>query len=195
MRHGVIDTGGQRLAGHTPGLALSAEGRGQVRRLAVRLQATPVTVVCSSPVQRAIETATMIAAALRLTPQVDAMLDEVAFGTWEGQSFEALSSEPGWRQFNQFRTTTLMPGGGSLLQVQARAVSWMGTQAATRPEATIVAVSHADVIRAAVAACAGISLDLALRLEIAPASISEIRMNEHALIIRRLNDTAHLEPA
>ena len=126
---------------------------------------------------------------------MDPALDEVAFGPWEGQTFEALSSEPGWRQFNQFRTTTLIPGGDSLLHVQARVTGWMATLVSARPDATIVAVSHADVIRAAAAACLGVSLDLALRLEIAPASISEIRMNEHALVVRRLNDTAHLEPS
>jgi probable phosphoglycerate mutase len=194
VRHGAFDAG-PRLAGHTPGLALSTEGRGQVRRLATRLQATAAGVVYSSPVQRALETATLIAAALRLAPQIDAALDEVAFGTWQGQTFEALSLQPSWRQFNQFRTTTLMPGGGSLLQVQARVTAWMAAQASARPDATVIAVSHADVIRAAAAACLGVSLDLALRLEIDPASVSEIRIDEHAVIIRRLNDTAHLEPA
>jgi ribonuclease H / adenosylcobalamin/alpha-ribazole phosphatase len=176
-------------------VALSAEGRGQVRRLATRLQSIAIAGVFSSPVQRALETATMIASVLRLAPQVDAALDEVAFGTWQGRTFDDLSSDPHWRQFNQFRTTTLMPGGGSLLQVQARVTGWMAAQAFARPDATVIAVSHADVIRAAVAACLGISLDLALRLEIAPASVSEVQMNEHALIVRRLNDTAHLEPA
>jgi ribonuclease H / adenosylcobalamin/alpha-ribazole phosphatase len=140
------------------------------------------------------ETATLLGAGLRLPVQTESALEEVDFGDWTGARFEDLASVPAWRQFNGFRTTTLMPGGHSLLEVQARVVGWMAAQAATQPEAVVLAVTHADVIRSALAACAGISLDLALRLEIAPSSISEVRLGPESLVIGRINDTAHLEP-
>jgi broad specificity phosphatase PhoE len=194
VRHGVFETANERLAGRTPGLALSADGRSQVRRLAARLHSTMIAGVFTSPVQRAMETAALLASALRLPLQMEPALEEVDFGDWTGATFQDLAALPLWQQFNRFRATTPIPAGDSLLDVQARITTWMARQASTHPGAILLAVTHAEIIRSAVAACAGISLDLALRLEIAPSSVSEIRLGADNLVIGRLNDTAHLEP-
>ncbi len=66
---------------------------------------------------------------------------------------------------------------------------------ARMPEPTTVFVavfSHGDVIRSAVAYFAGVPLDLFLRLEIRPASISSVRFYEDALQILGVDDTGDL---
>jgi broad specificity phosphatase PhoE len=193
VRHGVFETAGERLAGRAPGIALSADGRSQVRRLATRLHSTAIAGVYTSPVQRAVETATLLASALRVPLQTDPALEEVDFGEWTGATFHALGDVPLWQQFNRFRTTTPIPAGESLLDVQTRVIGWMTGLASTHPGTILLAVTHAEVIRSAVATYAGISLDLALRLEIAPSSITELRLGAGAPVIVRVNDTAHLE--
>jgi probable phosphoglycerate mutase len=193
VRHGLFEGIEGRLAGRSPGVSLSVQGRNQARRVARRLSALAIDAIYSSPVQRATETATVIAEALGLPVQAEPAIEELDFGRWTGQTFDELSSDSDWRTYNQFRSAAPLAGGGFLLDVQARVIAWMAARARSAPETTLVAVSHADVIRCALAACAGISLDLALRLEIAPASISEIRIGEHQLLIRRINDRAHLE--
>src|SRR5699024_3901639 len=115
-----------------------------------------IAAVYSSPVRRAVETAAVLAEQRGCALQVDAALDEVEFGDWTGRSFEELRFDPAWHAFNTHRTSSLIAGGGSMLDVQARALAWVVRTAAAHPGATVVAVSHADVIRAVLAGCAGI---------------------------------------
>jgi hypothetical protein len=55
-------------------------------------------------------------------------------------------------------------------------------------------VSHADVIRAVVCGCLGMSLDLMSRLALDPASITRVALGGEAPRLIALNDTAHLRP-
>jgi broad specificity phosphatase PhoE len=61
----------------------------------------------------------------------------------------------------------------------------------------VVAVSHGDPIRLALAHYAGVHLDHFQRLEVAPASVSAVAVGDHAPTVLRVNDTgdlAHLFP-
>jgi broad specificity phosphatase PhoE len=60
--------------------------------------------------------------------------------------------------------------------VQARVVEWLDLARERHRGATIAAVSHADVIRAALCHYAGISLDHFLRPEVAPASVAALEL-------------------
>jgi len=192
IRHAAADGVDGRLAGRTPGLCLSSEGRRQRDRLRARLAGRSITGVYSSPVRRAVETASALASG-EDGVKVDTALDEVEFGDWTGRTFEELQLDALWRDFNTHRTTTLIRGAGSMLDVQARALAWIVRTAAAHAGATIVAVSHADVIRSILAGCAGMSLDLALRLEIGTASISSLSLSTDGPRIDCINDSAHLE--
>ncbi len=193
IRHGDVPGVHDRLNGRLP-IRLSDVGCVQARRLATRVQREPVTAIYSSPTRRAAETAEIMAGVLRLPVCVDEALEEVDFGRWTGRSFEELASDSQWRAFNNRRTLSSVGGGDTMVAVQARIVGWIAAMAASQEDATIVGVSHADVIRAALAGCAGMSLELSLRLDVAPASISEVAVGDEVRI-RRINDTAHLEDA
>lgn len=75
-----------------------------------------------------------------------------------------------------------------MLEVQTRAVSELLQIARRDTHCAIVVVSHADVIKAALAYFLGIPLDLAYRLEIGLASISIVRLSvveAHVVAINR----------
>jgi probable phosphoglycerate mutase len=57
------------------------------------------------------------------------------------------------------------------------------------PEGTVLVASHADVIRAVVAAILGVPLDNVERFEIAPASISVVDAAEGWTQLKLLNET------
>src|SRR5919198_923380 len=57
------------------------------------------------------------------------------------------------------------------------------------PGAVVVAVSHGDVIRSLVAHYAGMPIDLLLRLEISPASVSAVRLEAHGPRLLWINAT------
>jgi probable phosphoglycerate mutase len=58
---------------------------------------------------------------------------------------------------------------------------------ARHPGATIIAVSHADPIKAAAAQAVGAPLDLFQRIVIAPASVTAIAYGSHGPLVLTLN--------
>jgi broad specificity phosphatase PhoE len=117
----------------------------------------------------------------------------VEVGDWTGLTFDELQTRPEWRRFNTVRSLTRIPGGELMLEVQARIVSELECLRQRHPEQVVAVVSHGDVIKGAVAHCAGVPLDLFQRIEIAPASVSVLRLGDHGPYIQRVNDTGSLE--
>jgi probable phosphoglycerate mutase len=178
IRHGSTDLAGHTLAGRAAGVHLNAHGRAQAERLAERLAATPIQAVYSSPLERARETAHPLAARLRLTVTIDAAINELDFGDWTGRRIADLDSSaaPGWKPFNTFRSGTRAPGGEHMAEAQRRMVGALEQLRARHPGQHVALVGHADPIRATLAYFLGAPLDLMLRIEISPASISVIEL-------------------
>lgn len=174
IRHGHTDAIGRRLVGRTPGVHLTADGREQAVRLVETLRARPIAAIVSSPLERALETAEPLARSRGLAITTDDDLIEVEFGAWTGLTFEELARLPEWVRFNTHRAAADVPGGERPTEVQARIVAAMDRLRQRHPGQTIAAVTHADVIRAAVLHYAGASLDMVHRIEINPASITAV---------------------
>lgn len=75
-----------------------------------------------------------------------------------------------------------------MLEAQARAVGALERIRERHPSGTVAVVSHGDILRAVVAHYIGASLDLLHRFEIAPASITTIRVSEHGAVLLRMNE-------
>ena len=187
IRHGHTEWIGKALAGHTPGVALSAAGRDQAAALPSRIAQYPIRAVYSSPLQRTIETATPLAAALGLEVRTSDRLIEVNFGEWTGKTMAELDGDPLWQRFNGLRSITRAPGGDGMLDVQSRMVDELETLRRAHPSETVAVVSHQDSIKAALAHYLGIPLDLFHRFEIGPASVSELRLAEWGPQIASVN--------
>src|SRR4051794_21689265 len=149
VRHGQTDAIGRYLAGTAEGTPLNATGQAQARRLAERLGHLRLSAVFSSPLLRSRDTAAPVADARGVPVQIVEQLTEVGFGEWTGRSFQSLEEDSEWRRFNTIRTLVRPPGGELMLDVQRRAVSALLDLAASNESATILVVSHGDVIRAA----------------------------------------------
>lgn len=115
-------------------------------------------------------------------------------GEWAGSSFEELGGQAEWRRFNALRSMTRPPGGELMLETQARVVTELECLRRRHPEQVVAVVSHADVIKAAISHLAGAPLDLFHRIEIAPASVSVVGLDENAVRIQRVNDSGSFEP-
>ena len=114
-------------------------------------------------------------------------LAEFEFGEWTGRRFGDLDADPRWQWFNRVRSVTRAPGGELMLEVQQRAVSALLGVAVTFPNACIAAVSHGDVIRAALMFFLGIPLDLVHRFDVSPASVSIVTLDVNGPVVRRVN--------
>ncbi len=184
--HGLVD---RVLCGRMPGVHLAEAGRAQAARLAQRVRrATPIALY-TSPQPRARETAEAIGAACGLRPEVADALDEIEFGDWTGRPFADLEADARWRRWNTERCTARPPGGEAMHEAQGRMLRWTERLAARHPGAVVVAVSHADVIKAALMAHLGLALEAHWRLEVATASLSALELWEGGGRVRFINET------
>ncbi|MHB9030196.1 MAG: histidine phosphatase family protein [Candidatus Latescibacterota bacterium] len=191
VRHGLTDMVDRAIAGRTPDIHLNEQGRLQAEHLVKRFKGIPIDFICSSPLERALETAAPLAKERGLEVRICGGLNEIDFGDWTGWEAPRLNGER-WEQFNAFRSGTRIPRGEMMLEVQSRMISELEKAAGELPEGSIVVVSHSDPIKSVVAHFAGIPLDLFLRLEISPASVSVVTVNRWGPWIARINDTGEL---
>jgi probable phosphoglycerate mutase len=164
---------------------LNSLGQEQAEHLAERVSRLPIEAVFSGPLERVQETAAPIARRFNLQVQTAEEFTEFDTGEWTNRSFTELAEIPLWRQFNSFRSATRPPGGELMLEVQVRVLQKMRE---IREQHQFVAiVTHGDVIRAAAAHFLGMQLDLFLRIEFDPASLSIIEWGDDFAHVRLLN--------
>lgn len=188
IRHGEKACDPDLLTGRATGVALSEEGRRQAARLATRLAPAGLRCVLSSPLERAQETAEPIAQATGLPVEISAALDEMNFGEWTGRRCAELEGDRTWERFNRFRSGTRIPGGETMVEVQARFVGEMLRWRDAVGVGAVAMVSHGDPIRAALIYFAGGMLDAWERFEISPASITTIVLGKDGVRIAGVND-------
>ena len=86
-------------------------------------------------------------------------------------------------------STFRFPGGESFSEMQHRIVSTLDRLRAAHPGGTIVCVSHADPIKAAVAHALGTHLDLFQRIVISTCAISVIAWSRGGPAVLAVNST------
>ncbi|MCX7620458.1 MAG: MSMEG_4193 family putative phosphomutase [Acidimicrobiales bacterium] len=175
VRHGHTPTTGRVLPGRRAGLHLSDKGHQQAATVAERLAAIRnIAAVYSSPLERTRQTAAPIAKALGLRVQIQAGLTECDFGSWTGKSLAALRRTAAWERVQRYPSGFRFPNGESFAEMQQRIVGTIQALTERHPGKTVVAVSHADPIKAAAAHALGAPLDLFQRIVISPCSVTAI---------------------
>ena len=174
VRHAPTLETGKTLYGRLPGHSPSAKGREMAAGVAERLSAVKVAAVYASPMERAMETAEAIASRQRKPVLPHEGLMEVDYGRWAGRSLRSLYALKAWRVVVTTPSRVRFPDGESLLEAQTRIVKTCHDLAARHRNQTILAVSHADMIKAAVSHYLGQPLDLFNRIAVAPASVAVI---------------------
>jgi broad specificity phosphatase PhoE len=157
--------------------------------LAGELAGLEPAAVYTSPLGRAAETAQAVAAPHGLTPVTMNDLREIDFGEVEGVQFEdypptlqaALLNTPG---------TVRFPGGESYEQLRARVVAAVEEIVLRRAGATVVAVSHAGAIRAALATWLSVPADAAFRIDQSYGSVNVVDWLDGAPFVRLVNGRA-----
>jgi len=193
IRHALTDATGKRLSGRTRGIHLSEAGRDQARVLASRLDPLPISAAYTSPLERCVETARPFASARGLDVLVEPRLIEVAYGTWTGRSMGQLTRTTLWKQVQSSPSSVRFPDGETLTEVQQRSVSALNEIAAAHPRGAVAVVTHADVIRLAVAHYCGVHIDLFQRFVVGTTSVSAVLLGDRIPRILRINDTGTLE--
>lgn len=193
IRHGTNDLQKSGiLARRMLGIHLNQEGRAQGEASAQRLASVEIAAIYTSPLERTRERAKIIAAPHRLPVVVREGLSEIHFGRWTGQPLERLRRRRLWRAVQFAPSPSRFPGGEGPREMQARVVAELEDLRAQHSKQTIAVVSHADVIKVAVAHYAGLHLDLFQRLVVAPALLTVLELGNPVPPLVCLNDTGYL---
>ncbi len=192
VRHGETDwnRSGQ-IMGERP-IPLNRRGEAQAQALAGVLGPGAARAVYSSPVQRARQTAQILAAAIQRSVDTDRALTEIGVGAWEGRFWRDLTDDLIRHNFYWKPEEARPPGGETLREVQVRAVSAVQRaigQASLSEQDRLVIVSHADVIRAIVAHYLELDLQTIRRMRIDHASVTAIGLGDGLTDLLFLNYT------
>ena len=165
-RHGETDWNREGRYQGVQDIPLNAKGREQARQLALGLAPIRIDASYSSPLSRALETATIIVqeqmrrriedvraggtATPPLNHEVDAGLREISHGQWEGRlASEFAAQEPAAMAAWQAAPHTVhWPGGETLADVQARAVPALERITRANPGTIVLVVAHDAVNKA-----------------------------------------------
>jgi broad specificity phosphatase PhoE len=191
IRHALCDQVGSLIAGRQSGVHLNEAGKQQALGLAERLGQLSLAALYSSPLERALETAQPIGAQQRLKILPAAGFNEVDFGDWTGKTIAELEKLLDWRRFNEFRSGSRIPGGETMAEVLSRSLGELEKlrQLHARPGTLVAVVSHCDVLRMLVTHALGMPSDFIHRIELSPASVSVLQVEDYGPRLLLLNGT------
>lgn len=197
VRHGQTDASlHNRFCGRIEP-PLNATGQAMAEALAARYGGAGFVEIVSSPLLRAVQTATPTAHAAGLLPTLDDGLVEIAYGEWDGRAedevaqadaarFAAWAAHPGW---------VAPPGGETGAQIATRALAAVDRIRARHADGKVLVVSHKATLRVLVCALLGVDVDL-FRARIAQkvCAVSVIDLQPTGPLLQSLGDTSHLPP-
>ena len=188
VRHGHTPTTGKILPGRAKGLHLSELGKEQASKVATNLSMLEnVKAVYASPMERTLETAKPIASAFGLKVQRNRGLIEADFGKWTGRKLSDLRKLSDWEIVQKNPSLFRFPDGESFIEIQSRMVETITRISDKHRGEIVIAVSHADTIKAFLTAMLGTPLDLFQRLHISPCSVSPVILGDGSPFVLAVN--------
>ena len=184
VRHGTHGEVGRVLSGRSE-IALSPQGRAEAEALVQAFAGVPIGSLHASPRRRARETIAPLARARGLEVRISPALDEIDFGAFAGERFDALDDDPAWHRWNSERDIARCPGGETMGEAVARALAYLGRLSPAALPA--VCVSHCDIIRGVVADRLGLGFRKMFALDCDPGSVTTIAFEEGGARVVTLN--------
>lgn len=175
--------------------ALSVEGREQAVKVCARLAGEGVDAIYVSKLRRTSETALALAEALGLEMVVDPDLHEVFLGDWEGGLFrqKVAEGDPVAVQMLNEERWEVIPNAEPAVDFAARARRAVERIAAAHRDQRVAVFAHGGIIGQILSTATG-SRPFAFSGG-DNASISHVVVVGERWILRRFNDTSHLDAA
>ena len=157
VRHGQVDNPQKIVYGRQRGWRLSERGREEVEAVGRRLGARTIARVYTSPLERAVQTATVVAEGCGAEVQPREDLSEAFLcAPWEGMCWRdvRLGRAREWARY-LFRPLEVCDVSEDLAALAARMSSALGAIAGAHPGGQVVVVSHGDPLKAGILALTG----------------------------------------
>lgn len=195
VRHGRTEWNRvERFRGRAD-IQLDEVGIRQAEAAAARIAEWQVSAIYSSPLNRALSTAEILARPFSLEVKLLPGIIDIDYGEWQG-----LSPEEATAKYGDLYSTWLnsphqvkFPAGESLAEVRERAASAVGDLIAQHPKETIVLVSHKVVCQILILSLLGLdnSHFWEITQDVCAVNLFEVRGGVPSAL--SLNDTCHLK--
>lgn len=184
VRHGRTDANARGLLQGRMDTVLDSVGETQAAQLAAAIG--PVDRVISSPLRRAVQTASAFGGSI----EIDERWIELDYGVYDGQPQAALGAAQWarWRADPHFS----VEGGESLSALADRVVPALEALVEAAREQTVVVVSHVSPIKAAVSWALGVGPEISWRCRLDQAAITRVAIGPGGPSLASFNETAHL---
>jgi broad specificity phosphatase PhoE len=161
----------------------------QAAELAQALEGVRLAAVYTSPLRRALETATPLAVQCKLVPVVHEGLREIDFGVIEGSRYEEVEKDRPdlFRSWMSDPTGVSFPDGESFADLRLRVLGAAEEIRARHRGSAVALVAHGGVTRAIVAASLGMPDEALFRLDQAYGAVSVVDWLGETPILRLLN--------
>jgi len=197
IRHGETEWNRlHRFQGRSD-IPLNPKGNEQASALALALKNETITAIYSSPLERAIETASHIGRFHPSTPLIkESGLKEMDLGDFEGMEAKqwVLQHQDFRKAWEENPATLNMPGGESLQEVQYRAIDTLNRISEPYgPDCTLLICSHNFVIISLLCFASKIPLDQFRELRQDTAALSILYKDGTDFQVEKVNDRRHLQ--
>jgi len=192
VRHGETSWNRDRRIQGVTDLELTEEGVLQAHKLARALAGERISLILSSPLKRAYETAKIIASYHGLSVVVNKGLRELDAGDLEGLTYEEfLARHPDFLdRWRKDQANVTLPRGESLREVQKRA--WPVIEPLLAQPYNTCVVTHSFVIMAILCKLQNLPLSNASKMRIAVASKTCVDIEDGKIKVVTFSDTKHL---
>jgi broad specificity phosphatase PhoE len=195
IRHGETEwNAAGRLCGRTD-VPLSDAGRRQAQLLASRLKPIPFVALYSSPLRRALETASILGRAIGRDAVADPRLVELSYGAWEGRTYEeSKRANPDvYRAWELDPGSVAPPKGESGEQLIERVKPFLADVAQRHSSGNVAVVCHRTVCRLVACHIMGVPLkEYRQRIPMDNAALNILETREGKWHVVAVNDSSHL---
>jgi len=194
LRHGQTVLSVEKRFSGVGDQVLTDVGEAQAAAAAARLADSGATAVISSPVRRAVQTATAVADALGLDVTLEAGLRETDFGDWEGYTFGEIAKRwPAEMKAWLADTSVPPPYGESFADTAVRVQQALDRVKTEFAGQTVVLVSHVTPIKTLLRFALDAPPSALYRIHLDLTSLSEVAWYaDGPSVVRSMNDTHHL---
>lgn len=196
VRHGETDWNQQmRFQGQTD-IPLNAKGIEQAETIARRLRNEPLQAIYSSDLQRAMQTAQIVAKYHELRPIPEPNLRELSYGVWEGMSRDEIMQSEWAELFERYRKDSLRhrpPGAEYPEQIMERCRQVLHRLRKQHDQGTVCVVGHGGSLRALLCVALSAPLETFRHIRLDNASLSVMECGHDWAWVSLVNDTCHLK--
>ena len=190
LRHGQAENNTKKiLAGRTPGINLTEEGKKQAQQAGKMLESLNVSAIYTSPIDRAIQTCEIVSKHCNIEYKTDDRLIELDMGQFTMMPYQEIFKKHGnvFLKFYSGSSEVSDNGVETFVQVQNRVNEMVDYVISKHKNENVVLVTHMDPIKAMIGQILHLNPEVLFELIIANASLSIIKNSDRNFYLTSIN--------